>query len=161
MRFAQLTNFVLTGRLIRLVVTLTIVPVLALSPLSVDAMLIHYDGHDIHAHTVTLDEFDGWMEAPEHRDSSHDHDCQAHDPNEHGDDFLIVIHLPVAVLRGRNLISAAALATNVAVPSLAAMTPMAVVQHAPLGKGSLFVAPFVGPGRTVSGLLLSNHALLL
>ena len=161
MRFAQLTNFVLSGRLVRSMVTLAIFPVLALSPLSVDAMLIHYDGHDIHTHAVTSDDFDSWTESPEHRHSSHDHDCQAHGPHEHGDDFLILIHFPVAVIRGRSLINAADFFTNVAAPTPAAMTFKAVVQDAPLGRDSLFVAPFLSPGRTVSGLLLSNHALLL
>ena len=161
MRFAQLTNFVLAGRLVRSMVTLAIFPVLALSPLSVDAMLIHYDGHDIHTHAVTSDDFDSWTESPEHRHSSHDHDCQVRGRHEHGDDFLILIHLPVAVLRGRSLISAAEFATNVAAPSLAPMARMAVVQNASLIRDSLFVAPFLSPGRTVSGLLLSNHALLL
>ena len=158
MRFAQLTNFVLAGRLVRSMVTLAIFPVLALSPLSVDAMLIHYDGHDIHTHAVTSDDFDSWTETPEHRHSSHDHDCQAHGPHEHGEDFLILIHLPVAVLQGRNLVSAAEFAPIVAAPTPAAM---AVVQNALLSKDSLFVAPFIGPARAVSGLLLSNHALLL
>lgn len=161
MRFAQLMNVAVAERVIRLLVTLAVAPVLAMSPLSVDAMLIHYDGHDIHTHAVTSDDFGRWTEPPEHHHSSHDHDCQAHDPDQHGDDFLIVIDLPVAALRGRDLISASVFAANAVVPSRAVMATMAVVQNAPLGKGSLFIAPYLGPGRTVSGLLLCNHALLL
>ena len=161
MRLASIANSVLNARIVRLAVTLAVAPVLAMSPLSVDAMLIHYDGHDIHTHAVTSDDFGRWTEPPEHRHAAHDHDCQAHDPHDHGDEFFIVVDLPVAVAKGRTSGIASLVLASATQTPCPAVAPMAVVQNVSLHGGTFDHAPDSRPARAVSRILQTNHALLL
>lgn len=147
----------------RLLLMLAVLPALVFSPLDAEAILIHYDGHDIHAHTVVGGDLDSWVETPEHEHAAHEHDCQSLDPHEHGGgDVLIVLELPDAVLRARGLGNGGILvAGSAAVPSLSVGIAIPFAVDAPLQLRSSSVAFTLQPYRTVAGILLSNHALLL
>ena len=161
MRLASIANSVLHARIVRLAVTLAVAPVLILGSLSVETMLIHYDGHDIHTHAVASNIVERWREAAAHEHASHDHDCQAHDPHDHGDEFFIVVDLPVAVVKGRGSgISSLVLAGATATPC-SPVTPMATVENVPLHGSFLGHAPDLRRARSVARILQTNHALLL
>ena len=168
MRLASIANSVLNARIVRLAVTLAVAPVLVLGSLCVETMLIHYDGHDIHTHAVASKDVDRWLKAAVHRHSGHDHDCQAHDPRDHGDEFFIVVDLPVAVAKGRtsgiaSLILASA--TTIACPrrhtGRTGLPAMDTVETASIHGGTFDDAPYLCRTRSVSRILQANHALLL
>ncbi len=161
--FHRSNSATFAGRAERLLLMLAVLPALVFSPLGADAILIHYDGHDIHAHTVVGRDLDSWVEAPEHEHAAHEHDCQSLDPHEHGGgDVLIVLELPDAVLRARGLGSGAVLvASSAAMPLLNVGIAIPFAVDVPLHVRSSSVSSTLQPDRTVTGILLSNHALLL
>ncbi len=140
------------SRAVRLVVALAAGPGLALSPLSTDTLLIHYDGHDIHTHWLGLDDVDSWVETPEHEHSAHEGG---------NNDFVIVLDLPDAVLRARGAGSVVIVARSAVGPwrwvTAVAPDPEVASPH----RRSLFRAFTLRPKRAVAGLLLTSHALLL
>lgn len=147
----------------RSLLILAVLPALVFSPLGAEAILIHYDGHDVHAHAVVGRNLDNWVETAEHEHAARDHDCQSLDPHEHGGgDVLVVLELPDAVLRARGLGSGTAVVANRAaapLPFVGIAIPFVV--DVPLHLRCLSVASILQPDRTVAGILLSNHALLL
>ncbi len=149
------------NRALRVLITLGFAPVLVLSPLTANAVLIHYDGHDVHAHTVAFSGIGNGVEIPDHPHASHGLDCHVHHPHEHdGSTFLIVLHLPDAVRRMRGLGSG----VFVAASSTVAPSPVAVadaLQGTVICGCPTSLASALRPDRTVVGILLSNHALLL
>ncbi len=151
------------GRAERLLLMLAVLPALVFSPLGAEAILIHYDGHEVHAHTVVGRDIDNWVEAAEREHTAHQHDCLSFDPHEHGGgDVLIVLELPDAALRARGLGSGAALvASSAAVPPLSVGIAVPLAVDASLHVRSSSVASTSQPSRSVVGILLSNHALLL
>lgn len=150
-------------RAMRSVVALVTLPVLALSPLSAESILIHYDGHDIHAHTVGFGDLNGWVETEKHQHASqHNHECQMSCPHEHGGEFLIVLDLPDAVLRMRSLGGGVAFVAGLATgPSTTFVSMSDVANDVPLYVRSLFDAATLPDERAVAAILLTNHALLL
>ncbi len=161
--FYRSSTAAFAGRTQRSLLILAVLPALVFSPLGAEAILIHYDGHDIHAHAVVGRDIDNWVEGPEHEHAAHDHDCQLLDPHEHGGgDVLVVLELPDAVLRSRGLGSATAVVTSRAaapLPFVGIAIPSVV--DVPLHLRSSSVASLLQPDGTVAGILLSNHALLL
>ena len=150
------------SRAVRLAIVLAAAPVLALSSLSTEAILVHYDGYDIHTHTAAFNDLDGWVETAKHQHASHEHDCQLHDPHEHGDDFLIVLDLPDAFLRGRGLPTGiTSVAASSLLPRTIAATPTTDTVNPPTYERIWSGAPNLRAGNKVTGILLSNHALLL
>lgn len=161
MRLASIANSVLNARIVRLAVTLAVAPVLVLGSLCVETMLIHYDGHDIHTHAVASKDVDRWLKAAVHRHSGHDHDCQAHDPRDHGDEFFIVVDLPVAVAKGRTSGIASLILASATTTPCPSVTPMDILETASIHGGTFDDAPYLPQTRTVSRILQANHALLL
>lgn len=161
MRLTSIANSVLNARIVRLAVTLAVAPVLVLGSLSVETMLIHYDGHDIHTHAVASKDIDRLLKAAAHQHFSHDHDCQAHDPHDHGDEFFIVVDLPVAVAKARSSGIASLVLVSTTTTPCPAVTPIAVVETASIQGGTFDDEPTLGRTRSVSRILQANHALLL
>jgi hypothetical protein len=161
--FHRSNSATFAGRAERLLLMLASLPALVFSPLGAEAIVIHYDGHDVHAHTVVGRDLDSWVEAAEHEHAAHEHDCQSLDPHEHGaGDILIVLELPDAVLRARGLGSGVVLAaSSAAVPPLSVGIAIPFAVDVPLHVRSSSLAFTLKPYRTVAGILLSNHALLL
>ncbi len=148
------------SRCVRPLVILAVMPALTLSPLTTEAILIHYDGHDIHTHAVGMNDRNGWVETEEHH-HSHEHDCQMSDPHEHGEDFLILLDLPDALLRLRGLGSGSAIDTSMAcAPSTGTLAGLSL-DRCPSLSSSAFLAFPAHPPSAVAGILLTNHALLL
>lgn len=147
----------------RLAIMLGVAPALALSPLNIEAILIHYDGSDVHAHAVTVGEIESWVETPQHEHGPHEHDGLAGDPHAHdGGDLLLVLDLPDTDLR-LHAPQAGAIATAVSAAGQATSVVSATIaagygpQHARLWP----CVPALRCGRTVAGILQTSHALLL
>lgn len=147
----------------RLAIMLGVAPALALSPLNIEAILIHYDGSDVHAHAVTVGQIDSWVETPEHEQGPHEHDGQAGDPHAHdGGDLLLVLELPDTDLRLQapqagaivTAVSAAGRATSVVSATI-------VTDYAPQHARLWLSAPALRCDRMVAGILQTSHALLL
>ncbi len=147
----------------RLAIMLGVAPALALSPLNIEAILIHYDGSDVHAHAVTVGEIDSWVERPAHESGPHEHDGQAGDPHAHdGGDLLLVLDLPDTDLRLYTPQAGAIVAAFSAAEQLPAVASATIVaDDTPQHARSWLCAPALRPHRTVAGILQTNHALLL
>lgn len=151
------------ARSVRLMVMLGVAPALVLSPLTADAILIHYDGHDVHAHTVSFIGIEETVETPEHRHGSHEHGNRVIDPREHGDrGLLILVDLPDAAVRAR------APGAGLIVTMSSAFAPLCAVNATiPTATGNAIrrspvsTGPPLPTASTVVTILLSNHALLL
>ena len=148
----------------RLLATLVVLPALVLSPLTAQAILIHdHHGHDTHGHTVTLCDLDDLRENSEHQHEEHDHDGLPVDPAEdEGTPILIVLDLPEALPGTRTISGGAAVATGIgAVLRTLAINSRAVEDGRPLVESQQTSADIPRAHGLVTGILLTNHALLL
>ncbi len=153
------------SRTARLVLTLTVLPAVAISPLSTEAILVHYHhGHEVHSHGLTLDELDDWQRDPEHHHEEHEHDRQPADlPEEDGAPIVIVFDLPDALIRVRGLSTGTvAVSGPTSTPRPITATVVQDTCKSPsFYNRSWTVAPNLRADRIVAGILQSNHALLL
>ncbi|MHC4695704.1 MAG: hypothetical protein ACYTFA_03060 [Planctomycetota bacterium] len=153
------------NRTVRLLLTLTVLPAVAISPLSTEAILVHYHhGHDVHSHGLTLDELDTWQRDPEHHHEEHEHDGRPVDlPEEDGSPIVIVFDLPDALIRVRGLSTGTFTVSGpVSTPRPITATVVGDTCKSPSFCGRPWtVAPNLRADRIVAGILQSNHALLL
>ncbi len=156
----------LGSRVVRSVVAFAAAPVLALSPLCAETILIHdHHGHDVHSHKLVLSELDDWLNNPEHRHEEHEHDDQSPDPPaDDGGMIVIVLDLPEALPGVRGMSTSTVVVTGFGPsPSPFAVIPTYVgtANGPPRYTRASSFAPRLRADSTVVGILLSNHALLL
>jgi len=148
----------------RLMVTLVVLPALVLSPLTAQALLIHdHHGHDTHGHTVTLCDLDDVREDSEHQHDEHDHDgLQVDPPEDEGTPIVIVLDLPEMLPGARTSSAGMTVATGIGAALRTLATNTCVVDDGrPPVESQQTLANIPRARGLVTGILLSNHALLL
>jgi len=154
----------LIKRTARLLLVLALLPAVVLGTVSVEAMLIHdHHGHDLHTHSLPLDEVNNWRNTPEHGHEDHEHDGLPEEPSDDdGDAVVVVLELPDALLRTRGLSAGNVVCPRFTrLPVLVAVAPSLAVSIPCPSAGPGPTAPRLRVGSAVSSILLSNHALLL
>ncbi len=155
--FRRVTHF---GRRL---VTCALVPVLLVSSVTTQAILIHdHHGHEIHGHALTIHDLDEWRENSERHHEEHEHGDPPANPSDDEDQSIwIVLDLPVA-LPGVHGLSRGVVVTSTA----PATTMLALDNTAASGRRSPYESgsscAHVQRARSlVAGILLTSHALLL
>ena len=139
-------------------------PALVLSPLTVQAILIHdHHGHDTHTHTLCAHELHELHHNPEHRHEEHEHDGPALDSAEsEGSSLVILLDLPEGLARGR---AASGSGVTVAGTHPPPSTSVAAIVTHQTDRSSVArpsdIAPPVRARGSLEGILLTSHALLL
>lgn len=147
----------------RKLVACAVVPVLLVSSLPTQAILIHsHHGHDIHGHTLAIHDLEEWRENSEHQHEEHEHDDQPTDPTEDEDCWIvIVLDLPVAHRDARGASSGVAVSNAAPATTVLAIDTSAASDGRPRTESQTFSAH---PWRTrslVADILSTSHALLL
>ncbi len=162
-RWFRHISFRRVARFGRRLVTCALVPVLLVSSVTTQAILIHdHHGHEIHGHALTIHDLDEWLENSERQHEEHEHDDRPADPSDDEDQsILMVLDLPVA-LPGAHGSSRGVVVTSTA----PATTMLAVDNTAASGRRSHYKTEsscaHVRRARSlVAGILLTSHALLL
>ncbi len=147
-----------------MLLVLALIPAVVLGTVSVEAMLIHdHHGHDLHVHDLPLDGLSDWRHGQEHDHDDRDHDRLPEQlPDDDGTNLVIVLELPDAILRVRGLSTG-----DVGGTRIARSLPLVAMDAVPTEgtpnwrprPGS--AAPDLRADRTVAGILLTSHALLL
>ena len=148
----------------RLLATLVTLPALVLSPLTAQAVLIHdHQGHDTHTHTLSVHDLDELQRDSEHQHEKHDHDGLPVDPAEdEGPPILIVLDLPDALPGARTFSAGAAVAAGIGGALRTPAINRCVVEDGrPLVESQQTLANIPRARGLVTGILLTNHALLL
>ncbi len=158
----------LIDRTARLMLVLALLPAVVLGTVSVEAMLIHdHHGHDLHAHSLPLDEVNDWRNNPEHGHEDHEHDGLPEEPpDDDGSTVVVVLELPHALLRVRGLSASEpgrprpGRPARLPLPVAVAPEPVASIP-CPTNACPWSAAPNLRAGSMVAGILLTSHALLL
>jgi hypothetical protein len=135
-----------------------------LSPLTAQAILIHdHHGHDTHSHALSVHELDELRSNPEHQHEEHEHDGLPVDPAEdEGTPIVIVVDLPEALRGARTSSAGAAVATGIGAALRTLTINSCVVEDSRHPVESQQTLANIPRARSlVTGILLTNHALLL
>ncbi len=148
----------------RWLVTCAVVPALLVNSLTTRAILIHnHHGHEMHGPTMTLCDLDDLRENSEHQHDKHDHDGLPVDPAENeGTPILIVLDLPEALPGARTFSAGAAVTAGIGAARRTLAINSYVVEdgRAPV-ESQQTLASIPRARSLVTGILLTNHALLL
>ncbi len=148
-------------RVSRFSVAMSVLPAVMLSPLTAPALVIHdHHGHDTHGHAVTLCDLDHHSENPDHRHEKHDHDGLP--VEDEGSSILIVLDIPEALPGARAYASGTVVASGIGVALRTLVTNRCMVDVDPFPVGSRrTLGDILRADGLVTGILLTNHALLL
>ncbi len=148
---------------LRKLATCAIIPVLLLSSVTSQAILVHdHHGHETHSHIVASHDLDQWEVNSEHQHDDHEHDGQPADPTKDEDNSMVVeFELPVA-LPGSRVVSTGVVVSNT-VPSmiLVAISGMVSSKDRPHLESQTSCARIRHARSAVVDILLTNHAILL
>ena len=126
-------------------------------------MIHDHHGHDTNGHTITIYDLDDVRENSEHRHGKHDHDGLPVDPtDDEGTPILIVLDLPEVLPGARTSSAGAAVATGIgAALRTLAINRLLVEDGRPPVESQQTLANIPRARSLVTGILLTNHALLL
>ncbi len=152
-------------RTARLLLALTLLPAVVMGKVSVQALLIHdHHGHDLHAHSLALDDVNNWRNSAQHGHDDHEHDGLPEEtPDGDGGTVVLIPELPDALLRMRVLSADNVTAARSARSPLLVVASTEPAASAPyLDTSPWTAAPDLRAGGSrVADILLANHALLL
>lgn len=139
-----------------------LVPVLLVSSVTTQAILIHnHHGHETHVHTGTVQDFNEWHGNSEHQHEDHEHNDRPANPTPDDDQsILIVLDLPLVLPRALGLSSGLAVSNTASATTILAIDTTAS-DGRPRIESRTSPACLWHARSLVADILLTSHALLL
>lgn len=156
-------SFRRASRFTRRLGSCALVPVLLVSSVTTQAILIHnHYGHETHVHTMTVHDLDGWQGNSEHQHEGHEHNDRPANPTpEEDQSILIVLDLPLVLPRAVGLSSGLAVSNTAPASTILAIDTTAASDDHPRIESRTPPACLWHARSLVADILLTSHALLL
>ena len=150
-------------RFVRRLGSCALVPVLLVSSVTTQAILIHnHHGHETHVHTGTVQDLDEWQGNSEHQHEGHEHNDRPTNPTPDDDQsILIVLDLPLVLPRALGLSSGLAVSNTAPASTILAIDTTAASDDHPRIESRTSPACLWHARSLVADILLTSHALLL